>query len=80
MMDPKTQRQQRLLLVAQRALRGYDDLPANVKIELLLGLAACLPKSEAEAASLTAFTVQESERQQLKFRGLLGGDSPPAGA
>lgn len=73
-MDPNPTTKRRLLLVAQCAMRGYEDLPATTKVELLLGLAECLPEAEAEAARLTAFTVQESERQQLKFYGLLGVD------
>lgn len=52
-------------------MRGYETLPPADRIELLLSLAEMLPEADAEAARLTAFTIQEAEANQLKFAGLL---------
>lgn len=62
----------RLRLIAVRALRGYEDLSAPSRYELLLGLAEILPEAEAEAARHAAFLINEAELKQLQFRGLLG--------
>ncbi|HRJ47467.1 MAG TPA: hypothetical protein PKY38_08910 [Opitutaceae bacterium] len=67
-------RNQRVRHIAQRALRGYGELSAAEKIELLLSIAEIyepLGGPEAEAARSTAWTLQMAEQQQLKFRELL---------
>lgn len=74
----KAARETRIRFVVQRAMRGYDELPQNEKVELLLGLAeVCkpLPGQEAEAARATAWGIQVSEKQQLKFRELVAPTS-----
>lgn len=57
--------------IAQRAMRGYDDLNAVERARLLRALAVVLPKKEAEAARATAWTIRAAEAQQLKFAALL---------
>jgi len=59
-------------LIAQRALRGYEELGSAQKVELLLGLAEILTGEKADAARATAWAIQTTEAQQMKFRGLLG--------
>lgn len=59
-------------MVAQRALREVELLSAAERAELYEAVALILPEAEAEEARLTAFTIRESEQQQLKFRALLG--------
>lgn len=75
MKDTRTEaralRRQRLQTVAARAIAGYEKLPPAERIELLLSVALILPRAEAEAARLAAFTLQEAEAQQLKFSALL---------
>ena len=71
MNPPQSQKIARRRLIVQRALRGYELLPAAEKIELLIGAADFLPKAEAEAARSAAFCLQEAEAQQLKFNHLL---------
>lgn len=69
------QHNHRIMLVARRAMRGYDELPAPQKIELLLGLAECLPETEKEAALHAAFCLQQAEAKQLHFRGLISTEA-----
>lgn len=63
-------------------MRGYDELPAADKIELLMGLADMLPKKsrEGQAARQSAWILKASEQQQLKFKDLLGDGAPPPSA
>lgn len=70
-MTDADRRDARLRTVARLAMRGYETLPPADRIELLLSLAEMLPEADAEAARLTAFTIQEAEANQLKFAGLL---------
>lgn len=58
-------------MVAARALRGAEELPVEERADLYAALALVLPEVEAGEARLTAFTLRESELQQLKFRDLL---------
>lgn len=66
------QRRAGRLLLARRALRGYEELPTTAeKIELLLAAADVLPPQEATAARSTAWSLQMVERQQLAFAELI---------
>ena len=62
----------RIRFVAQRAMVDYSSLPPKDRIELLLGVAAILPKAEAEAALHAVFVLREAEIRQLKFAEMLG--------
>jgi hypothetical protein len=57
--------------VALQAMSTFQQLDSSRRIQLLDGLALILDGDEAEEARHTAFLIQKSEEQQLKFRELL---------
>ena len=69
MTDPTTAKRR----VVTQAMSTFQQLDPPQRIELLDGLALMLEGVEAEEARHTAFMIQKSEEQQLKFRELLRG-------
>jgi hypothetical protein len=57
--------------VVRQAMSTFPQLAPAQRIQLLDGLSLILDGDEAEEARHTAFMIQKSEAQQLKFRELL---------
>lgn len=62
-----------MLMIAARALRDVETLPANERADLFEGVSLIVEGDEADQARLVAFSIREAERCQLTFLTQLNG-------